>query len=303
MTALSPSVVHRAESRAGWWFLAPTMVFLLITGVFPLGYLLNLSVRAYDVTSGGTEEFVGLQNYAQAIGDTLFLESLRTTGLYILIAVPCEVVLGLGLALLLHRFGRYTRARGVIRVLLTVPMLVTPVVSGLFFGIILDKQYGVLDYLLGLVGLPQPAWLSTPGLALFSIAMVDVWSWTPFFMLIILAGLSAVPRSVEEAAILDGATRWGRLVTIYLPYIRPVLAAALIIHVADLIRNFGAIFTLTDGGPGIATQTFSIYVERLAFHVFNLGDAAAMSIFALIFTIILGQVFTRFVHRERDEGI
>lgn len=291
--------LRRRHMLTGLGFLAPTVIILSAVGLFPLGYLIDVSLRNYNLAGGSAQyPYVGMHNFGVVLHDPIFWHASMVTVEYALIALPAEAVLGLWLAMLLNRKGRGERVRKLAKVVLIFPLMITPVVAGLFWNLMLNPQFGVVDYLLGAIGLPHLTWLSTPYLALMSVVGVDVWTWTPFFMLIFSSALAVVPQEQEEAALMDGANRWDIFRRVYWPYLRPGFTAALIIHSADIIRNFGMIFTLTNGGPAIATQTLSLYIRRMAFKIFNLGDAATMSVFALIITIILSRLYIRMFYQD-----
>lgn len=283
----------------GWLFLLPTLIVLAAVGLFPLGYLVDVSLRTYNLAVPGLGfGYVGLQNFIDDFHNPVFLSSLGTTLKFGLLSLPTEVVLGVWLAFLTHRASRFKAVQAVAKVALVVPMMITPVVSGLLWNLMLNSEFGIVDWIIRAFHGQALPWLGNGWLSLLSISGVDVWMWTPFVALIVSAALNAVPAEQYEAASLDGSGGWRSFWTITFPYLRPALTAALIIRTADIIRNFSVIYTLTDGGPGISTMTFSVYLRREAFKLFDLGHSASMSLLMLIVTIILSQLYVRFVYRD-----
>lgn len=289
--------------RTGVWFLAPTVIVLLAVGIFPLAYLVDVSLRTYNLAVPNLGfGYVGLENYIDDLKNPIFLNSLLTTLKFGLMALPTEVILGVLVALLVNRPGRFAAVRSVAKVALIVPMMMTPVVSGLLWNLMLNSEFGVVNWFLSLFGAKSQPWLASQWLSLISISGVDVWMWTPFVALIVSAALNAVPLEQYEAGRLDGSDGWHAFWAITFPYLRPGLTAALIIRTADIIRQFSVIYTLTDGGPGVSTMTFSVYLRRTAFKIFDLGHAASMSILALIITIILSQLYVRYFYRDIESS-
>ncbi len=282
-----------------WLFLAPAMLLLLAFTVFPLFYIVRLSL--YRMTPGG-ETFAGAANFLRLFRDSFFYESVWHTLLFAGGALLLELGLGLALALLLDS---QIRARGLWRSLFLLPMILPPVVVGVIWRLIYNPNFGVLNGALQLLGVDTTrlTWLADPSVALLSIILVDVWEWTPFVFLILLAGLQAIPEEPYEAARMDGSSGWQTFRHITLPLLRPAILVAVLLRTMDLLRIFDQVFILTQGGPGGATETISLYIYKTAFRFFDFGYAAAMSLALLLVTVVLSQIYIRLLRRRGEEGV
>lgn len=278
--------------------MAPPVVLLASLVAYPLIYNVGLSLRSYR-----TGEFVGVHNFALAFEDPLFFASLRATIVYVTAALIVEVLLGLSLALLVHRTIRSGWARTMIYLLFIIPMVTPPVAAGVIARLIYTPTYGVLNILLhqlGLIG-KDILWLSQPGTAMFAVVSVDVWQWMPFVFLVCFAGLQAVPLDTVEAARVDGAAGWHLFRHIEFPYLQSLLLLVLIFRFTDTFRVFDHVQVLTGGGPGATTEFLSLYLYRIAFKFFNLSYAAALSLFILVVTSAAFAVLGRYLGREVSE--
>ena len=277
-------------------FLAPTVVLLLALTVYPLFYIVRISL--YRLTPGG-EVFVGMENFLRLFQDAFFHQALWHTLVFAAVALALELGLGLVLALLLDS---RIRARGLWRSLFLLPMILPPVVAGVIWRLIYNPNFGVLNGLLQALGIDttQLTWLADPSVALLSVIFVDVWEWTPFVFLILLAGLQAIPEEPYEAARMDGANAWQVFRDITLPLLRPAILVAVLLRTMDLLRIFDQVFILTQGGPGGATETISLYIYKTAFRFFDFGYAAAMSLALLVATLILSRLFIRLMQRTGE---
>ncbi len=286
--------------RTPWLFILPAFLLLLIVGLYPIVYTLTSSFKSYhlDTIYLGTP-FYGLGNYRDALTSPLFLESVGRTLLFVLAALPIEIVLGLITALLLDR-PRNKGLRAFTRVILVLPIATTPVVVGLFGALIFNTQFGFVNWVGSLFGLPAVDWLGNPFRAIVSILILQLWQWTPFVALVLLASLTTIPPEMEDAFLLESSSWWVRLRHIRMPYMIPGLTASAIFQTAYMIKLFDMIFTLTRGGPGESTDLISLQIERLAFRAFNAGQAAAESIIMLVITIVLSQLYVRVFYKEPD---
>jgi multiple sugar transport system permease protein len=286
---------RRPKDRA-WAFLLPAyLVIGLIVGI-PTVYSLYLSFHQWKLTTfRNGVPFVGLDNYAQATADPAFWHSMQVTVVFTLVALLIEVALGLGLAVLLDQEFRGRRS---IRILILLPMFVTNVVVGLIWRIMLSYDFGVVNYLLSLVGIPKVAWLGDPALALWSLVLVDVWNTTAFVALILLAGLQAIPDEPRQAARVDGASAWQTFRFVTFPLLRPVLFVAVVWRTIDLFRIFDVVFSLTGGGPYNATETISLFAYRQGFASFNLGFASAVSYLLILGLVIILAIEARILGRR-----
>ncbi len=231
MTTLSPA--SRAATR-GWsditirnLFVIPTVAFLIIFNVFPLLYSLGFSFTDFRASSKAPVNFVGLKNYADVLADPVIWRSFATTLWYVIVSVAGQFIVGFGLALLLNR---PIPGKGLLTTLLLLPMMLSPVVVGLFWKLIYDPSWGPLNYFLGL---GKTAWLTDPALALYAVAITDIWMWSPFVMLLSLAGLSAVPKHLYEAASIDRASKLYTFFRVTLPLVAPILMIAVIFRTME----------------------------------------------------------------------
>jgi multiple sugar transport system permease protein len=268
---------------------------LAVVGI-PVAYSLYLSFHQWKLTTFQKGvPFVGLDNYIQAINDSGFWHSLQLTVGFLVAALVIEVVLGIGLAMLLEQAFK---GRRTVLILLLLPMFVTNVVIGLIWRILLSYDFGVLNWLLSLIGLPKVAWLGDPGLALWSLVIVDVWNTTAFVALLVLAGLAAVPEEPRQAARVDGASSWQTFRLITLPLLKPVIFVAVVWRTIDLFRIFDVVYTLTGGGPYNATETISIYAYKQGFASFNLGFASAVSYLIILSLAVILAIEYRLLGRR-----
>jgi multiple sugar transport system permease protein len=276
-----------------YWFLAPAVALLLALTVYPFFYIVRLSL--YRMSPGG-EVFVGADNFLRLVRDPLFFQSLGQTLVFTVGALALEFGLGLGLALLLDS---QIRGRNLWRSLLLLPMILPPVVVGVIWRLIYNPNFGVLNGALQLGGVDTSrlTWLADPSVALAAVIVVDVWEWTPFVFLILLAGLQAVPEEPYEAARIDGASAWQTFRHVTLPLLAPAILVALLLRTIDLLRIFDQVFILTQGGPGFATETISLYIYKTAFRFFDFGYAAAMSLLLLVGTLMVSRLYLRFLQR------
>ncbi|MDR7544810.1 MAG: sugar ABC transporter permease [Armatimonadota bacterium] len=269
------------------------LLFLLVA--YPMLYNVNLSVRSYR-----TGAFVGLHNFVRVFDDPLFAASLKATGIYVVLAVGVEIVLGLALALFIHRTIVSATVRSAVYLLLIIPMVTPPVVAGVIARLIYTPNYGILNHALRAVGLIDKdiLWLSTGAGAMFSVLSVDIWQWTPFVFLVCFAGFTAVPIDVAEAARVDGAGGWSLFRLIELPYLKSLLLLLLIFRFTDTFRVFDHVLVLTAGGPGASTEFISVYLYRIAFKFFDLGYAAAIGFYVVMVTSLMFSLLNRWLATE-----
>jgi len=276
-------------------FISPAFIAIAIILIYPLGYSFWLSFHEW--TLRGFRKgipFVGFQNYIDLFRNPDFINSLRITASFVLLAVGIEFVLGMGLALLLNHD---LRARNWIRAMILLPMMCTNVVIGLTWRLLLNYEFGLVNYYLSVMGLGPIEWLSKPAMALPAVILVDVWNTTSFVALLLLAGLQALPDEPFEAARIDGASAWQSFVYLTLPLLRQTILVVLLWRMIDTFRIFDVIYLLTAGGPARATETVSIYVYRYGFQSFNLGFASAASYIMILIMLIIAAVLARLMGR------
>ncbi len=273
------------KPAAGVPWIAPALGLLFALSIYPLLYSVKVS---FTSESGG----LTVAHYARLFQDRLFSVACWQTAVYAGLALSAEFLLGLGLAMLIDSLGR---GRGAFRGGLLAPMLLPPVVAAVVWRLIYNPQFGVLNGTLRSLGVSTArlTWTSGEASALLSVVLVDIWEWTPFLFLLLSAGLQAIPQEPYEAARIDGASAWQVFRDITLPLLKPTMALALLLRAMDLARIFDQIFILTQGGPGTATETVSLYIYRTAFRFFNFGYAAAMSFVVLALTTIFARGLLR----------
>jgi multiple sugar transport system permease protein len=275
--------------------IAPAALVLVAILGYPLGYSFQLSFREWTMrTFRFGVPFVGLANYLEILGDENFWHAMQVTFIYMVGAISLEFILGMGLALLLNR---ELKVKGLIRSLILLPMMCTNVVIGLVWRLMLNYEYGIINYFLSLLNIPPVQWLSSLTLALPSFILVDVWNTTSFVALILLAGLQSLPEEPFEAAIIDGASRWQLFRYVTLPLMRSPILVALLWRVIDTFRVFDVPFVLTGGGPYRATEVVSIFTYRAGFQSFNLGYASASSFVMIIVMLVMAVVLMRLIGR------
>ena len=278
------------------------LVYQLLLPVFGTIFVLTLIPFILAVIQAVTSDsrgFVGLDNFALALGNPLLYESIKQTALYAVIALPIEILGGLGIALLVHRTVRSNAIRAAIYIAAIIPIVIPQIAVGVVFRLVYAPDYGILNVLLGQTGPGQPLWLSSPPLAMIATASVDIWQWTPFVYLVMFAGLQTVPSESVEAAQVDGAGSWTQFWHIELPYLRPLLLLVLFFRIADVVRVFDAVYVLTGGGPGTTTQFLSLYIYRIGFKFSDLGQAAALAVVVMVAMTLFYQVISRFLPADR----
>jgi multiple sugar transport system permease protein len=277
------------EKYAHWVFLGPTIVLIVVFGFLPLFYNVYISLYHYNLAVGAAT-FVWFQNYFAMSADWHLPNSLQITLTFIVVAVATELTLGLGLALL---FSKDIRRLNFLRILMLLPMVTAPIAVGLTWRVAYQPTFGIIDYFLSLGGLPNIEWLSETDTALLAVVIVDVWEWTPFMFIILLAGLRSLPREPFEAAKIDGAGAFQTFGTITLPLLRTTILIAVLFRLLDAIRIYDIIVVLTRGGPALATDVLSFYIYRVGFGYLDIGYAGALSILFLAFGSILVLTFIR----------
>ncbi|CAN7662612.1 ABC transporter permease subunit [Ensifer sp. T173] len=279
-----------AERHLRILMLAPTVLILLGLTIFPSLYMFYAAVHKISPNPDLPWEFVGPDNFARLLSDTQFHVALWNTTVFTVVAVTTEFLLGLGLALLLDKF---IRRLAFLKTVLMIPMMLPPVAVAITWKIIYEPQFGVLNEIMFRLGLPLQAWAGDVNLAMFSIIVADVWQWTPFIFLLMLAGLASLPVEPYEAAALDGASSWRQFWDLTLPFLKPVIAIALLLRVMDALRLFDLVFILTGGGPADRTKVLSLYIYQVAYRFADPGYAAAISLFVLFVTIVLSTWFMK----------
>lgn len=292
---LSPHTAARLEPYA---LLLPALIVLLLLVIFPTLFLFYLSLSRWDIMTA-VPRFIGLGNFREMFFDDLmFRESVRISAVFTIGAVVIEYGLGLALAVALNR---KLPGLGIIRTLLIVPMAMTPVVTGLVWRMLYDPTFGMINYLLTLIGVTGQAWVAQSSTALYALMVVDVWQWTPFVFLVLTAGLQSLPNEPFEAALVDGASRWQTFWQITFPLLWPVSLLVILLRTIDAWKVFDIVYAVTKGGPGTATQTLNFYSYTKGFQWFDLGYAAALIVVVLLVATIFTNALVRFQPHMLEE--
>lgn len=285
---------RRPDQLVPYILILPTILIILLVVIYPLIYSLRYSLTDYSL-SRGQVHFVGLSNFIRAVRDPMFLHSLVITLVYVVGAVTIELVAGYILATFLNRLYRLQK---VLLPLLILPTMMTPVVMGLIWKFMTHYNVGVLNYFLGKIGLPAQPWLSQPGTSLATLVALDIWMWTPFMALLILAGLMSLPSSPYEVAAIDGASPWLVFRRITIPLMKPVLLVALLLRTIDAMKTFDPIYVTTMGGPGTSTELVSLYTFKTAFRYTEMGYALALSWVLLMVSTFIAKAYIRVLSTE-----
>ena len=272
------------------WFVIPGLLVTLAIIIFPWVFTVWMSLHEWKL--GGAAQWVGLRNYVELATNQRFLESIWHTFYFTAVAVVLPLVLGTYAAVVFHREFPF---RGVLRTIFIMPMMATPVAIALVWTMMFHPQLGVLNYLLGLVGIGPSEWVFARHTVIPSLALVEVWLWTPFVMIIVLGGLAAVPTEPYESALLDGATQWQMFWRITFPLVLPFIVVAGIIRTIDALKAFEVIYVISNGGPGTASETINLYLYSQAFAYYNVGNASAVVVvfFAIVASLSLLLLWAR----------
>lgn len=275
-----------------WPWIVPVVVLLLGLGLYPFLYNVRNSFREFNPMTGNVEP-VGLENWRRLLHDDRLHGALLTSAKYVLAALVIEFVLGLAIAVLLNSGPAVS---GLWQAVLVLPMVVPPTVAAVMFRVLENPDYGTLQWILeglGLVDKQEPLLGGTGRYALAAVLIPEIWQWTPFFVLILLAGLKALPLDPLEAAQVDGAGAWRQFWDITFPMLRPMIAVAVLFRVVDLIKVFDYIFVLTSGGPGTRTEVLSFYAYQRSFVTIEWGYGSVLGIVILVLAIVLANVYVR----------
>jgi len=268
------------------WMLLPAVLLFVLVALVPIGVLVAMSVARIDWVAGKADwRFVGIDQYVQVLHDTLFRAGVANTIIFAVAAVVVQMVLGFALAMLTTRV---TRGRVAYRTVFLLPILVPGIVIGAIWKLMYNFDFGILNQLLGIAAIAPIDWLGSTATALAAVIAVDIWHWTPFVFLLMLAGLESLPQDVYEAAHVDGATFWQELVHITLPLMLPTIAVTLVFRIIVGVKVFDEIYLLTGGGPGTATEVVSYTIFRRFFTEGQTGYGSAMSVVVLF---VLALVF------------
>lgn len=280
-----------------WLLVAPAILLILALSIYPLLFSAWVAFVNYDFQIPG-HAFVGLKNFRAVVYDPVARWSLALTAILSAANVAIELVLGLGLALAMVR---NFPGRGLVMSVLIVPLFISPVIVGQAWALLLQRPFGPTNYILSqIVGYDVTiSWLSQSPWIYFSLILADVWQWTPFMFVVLLAGLASIPPNLYEAAELDGVSAWQAFWAITIPFLRPMILLAVTFRLLDAIKLFDTIFIMTSGGPGTKTYTASYYLYTVGFTQFHLSQATAGSwIFLIVTAVVVGLLVRQLLRPE-----
>ena len=287
----------RAATR-GWsdlsirnLFIVPTIVFLIVFNIFPLIYSLGYSFTDFRASVNTPANWVGLQNYRELLADPNIWRNFTVTAHYVIVSVAGQVVVGFGIALLLNRAFPF---KGLVTTLLLLPMMMSMAVVGLFWKLLYDPSWGPINYVLNIGNFE---WLSDPDMALYAVAITDIWMWAPFVMLLSLAGLSAVPQHLYEAAAIDRAGSWYTFTRITLPLVSPILLIAIIFRTMEAFKTFDLAFIMS-GQP--STEMVSIRLYKMAFQEWQTGRSSALAYMVLIVVVAITNIYVKYLNKVKE---
>ncbi len=272
-------------------FIIPTIVFLIVFNIFPLIYSLGYSFTDFRASVNAPANFVGLQNYRELLGDEYIWSNFTITAKYVLVSVGGQVLVGFGVALLLNRA---LPGKGLVTTLLLLPMMLSMAVVGLFWQLLYSPSWGIINYVLGLEDFE---WLSDPDIALYAVALTDIWMWSPFVMLLSLAGLSAIPKHLYEAAAIDRAGRWYTFTRITLPLVAPLLLIAIIFRTMEAFKTFDLAFIMTSMAE---TELIAIRLYKMAFQEWQTGRSSALAYIVLIMVLAITNIYVKYLNKAKE---
>ncbi|MEO9613192.1 MAG: sugar ABC transporter permease [Nitratireductor sp.] len=272
-------------------FIIPTILFLIVFNIFPLLYSLYYSFTDFRASTNAAANFVGLQNYRELLNDPFIWNNFVITAKYVIVSVAGQVIVGFGVALLLNRDIPY---KGLITTLLLLPMMLSMAVVGLFWKLLYDPSFGIINYALGLGTFE---WLANPDMALYAVAITDIWMWSPFVMLLSLAGLSAVPKHLYEAAAIDRAGSLYTFFRITLPLVAPILMIAIIFRTMEAFKTFDLAYILTSQPT---TEVLSIRLYKMAFQEWQTGRSCALAYIMLIVVVAITNIYVKYLNKVKE---
>lgn len=292
------SILRLDEGRIALLLVLPTLIILIGLAIFPLGWAGVFAFRVENLFRPDIGKWVGLRNFKYLLTDDTFWKSIRLTLVWCLCVVSIQMVLGFMFAMMLD-----TRARvvGLLRTLIVIPVFISPIAMGLTWQFMFEPVTGVINYFLELLGLPGGTWHTSTDTALMAVMIADIWQWTPFVTLILLAGMQGISPEVIEAARLDRVRGWKYITKIVIPLIWPVVMVVLLLRLVDSIRIFDLVFVITRGGPGTATLVASVY-DYTIFQAGRLGVMAAYGFLILIVINLVVILFLRLLYRQEKEA-
>ena len=287
-----------APERRGPLLVAPALIVLFLMNIFPLLWSFGLSFYNYSARKQEAPDFVGLRFFERVVTDPQVWERFKTTAVIVTGSVVTQLIVGFLLALL---FEKQFPLRRILLMLVLTPMMLSLVAVGVFFKLFYEPTFGLVSQAVAMFTGDRFALLGTPTGAIIGVIIADAWMWSPFVMLLVLAGLVSVPKFLYEAAEIDRASWWRRFTTITFPYIKSLLLLAVLFRTIETFKLFDVVYILTEGGPGSATETIGVYVYRLAFQYFRTSQSAALAYIILFVVIVLTSLYLYIVNRRARE--
>ncbi len=272
-------------------FIIPTIVFLIVFNIFPLLYSLGYSFTDFRASTSAPAKFVGLANYRELLNDEFIWANFAITAKYVIVSVVGQVIVGFGVAMLLNRDIPF---KGLLTTLLLLPMMLSMAVVGLFWKLLYDPSFGIINYALGLGTFE---WLADPDIALYAIAITDIWMWSPFVMLLSLAGLSAVPKHLYEAAAIDRAGSFYTFFRITLPLVAPILMIAIIFRTMEAFKTFDLAYILSSQPT---TELISIRLYKMAFQEWQTGMSCALAYIVLVMVLAITNIYIKYLNKVKE---
>ncbi len=284
------------EKRLGFILLLPTLLMLVVITLYPTLYSIWISLHNLVLTNPKSNPFIGLMNYYDLLKDRDIWISFGVTVVLVIGCVVIETVLGMVLALL---FNRNFRGKNILFPIFLLPVMITPIVVGLQWRYLYNGEFGALAWLFRSIGVQNYSILTFSNTALPGVMVADIWEWTPFMFLLFLAGLNSLPVEPFEAARVDGASAWRQFWDLTLPLMRRVLLIGLLLRTMDTFKMFDIVYIMTQGGPGLATETIAMRIFRLCFKFFFMGKGAALSLIVLVIIVIISKQYIR-IFQEKE---
>jgi len=271
-------------------FPMPAVAFVVVMMLFPVRYTFFLSFTNWNLTSGLPLSIVMLRSYQRVLREPRFLAALGRTFSFTALSVSVETVLGTIIALILNR---EFRGKGFTKLIMLLPLVSTPVAIGIAWNLFYDPTIGLANFVLPRLGLPQQAWTGSSSTVIPSLALVDIWQWTPMIALILLSGLASLSSEPYESARVDGASEWQIFWKITLPMVTPTLLTALILRSIDALKTFDIIYAMTGGGPGYSSETLNIMAFKYSFQYIRMGQASVILVFLFLLVLIMSLLIVR----------
>jgi len=294
--SLTKTRLNRRPEFGPIWYIMPAIIVLVVINFYPLIRAINLSLYNYNLLKPNRIDFIGIKNFVEVIFNPIAWGALKTTAIFTFGGTIIEIIFGLLLALL---FNREFWGKGLVRSLIILPMILSPVAVGLVWRIFYDADAGMVNYFFSLIGLPVRAWLGNITTALPALIATDVWQWTSFCFLVLLAALEGMPIEPYEAAKIDGASVFQSFKFITFPLIKPILVIIFALRMIDSIKMFDLVFIMTNGGPGRATETMNFLIYQTGFRFFHIGKASSQAIILTIIVTVVSLLLLRKFIRMR----